>query len=180
MDPRLCAAIVDRLTFNGAIIQTGTDSCFATNTASEAIAALELRHRQRARAEDRIRAARTTGLRNLPLHDTAQNQIWLEIVQIALDLLTWMPLLALTGQARLWEPRRLRLRFFSTAAQLRAYQSEDGAARLSDDAVRGCRRQRIGHCPVSQPVSGARAPSDVAPVVLQRTGSLEPTGRAAR
>jgi hypothetical protein len=24
--PRLCAAIVDRLTFNGAIIQTGTDS----------------------------------------------------------------------------------------------------------------------------------------------------------
>ncbi|MFF4250634.1 transposase [Streptomyces sp. NPDC001663] len=40
-------------------------TCFATNTASEAIAALELRHRQRARAEDRIRAARTTGMRNL-------------------------------------------------------------------------------------------------------------------
>ncbi|GAA2627457.1 hypothetical protein GCM10009863_48030 [Streptomyces axinellae] len=29
-----------------------------------------------------------------------------------------MPLLALTGAARLWEPRRLRLRLFSTAAQL--------------------------------------------------------------
>nr|WP_079060391.1 transposase [Streptomyces bungoensis] len=93
-------------------------TCFATNTASEAIAALELRHRQRARAEDRIRAARVTGLRNLPLHEAAQNQIWLEIVQIALDLLAWMPLLALIGQARLWEPRRLRLRLFSTAAQL--------------------------------------------------------------
>ncbi|MFI2437038.1 IS1380 family transposase [Streptomyces sp. NPDC018693] len=93
-------------------------TCFATNTAGEAIATLELRHRQRARAEDRIRAARATGLRNLPLHDTAQNQIWLEIIQIALDLLAWMPLLALTGQARLWEPRRLRLRLFSTAAQL--------------------------------------------------------------
>lgn len=26
MDPRRCAAIVDRLTFNGAIIETGTDS----------------------------------------------------------------------------------------------------------------------------------------------------------
>lgn len=91
-------------------------TCFATNTASEAIAALELRHRQRARAEDRIRAARATGLRNLPLHDAAQNQVWLEIVQIALDLLAWMPLLALTGAARLWEPRRLRL--LSTAAQL--------------------------------------------------------------
>ncbi|WP_055626842.1 IS1380 family transposase [Streptomyces hirsutus] len=93
-------------------------TCFATNTGGEAIVALELRHRQRARAEDRIRAARATGLRNLPLHDTAQNQVWLEIVQIALDLLAWMPMLALTGQARLWEPRRLRFRLFSAAAQL--------------------------------------------------------------
>ncbi|RKT08187.1 DDE family transposase [Streptomyces sp. 3211.6] len=91
---------------------------FATNTVDVPIAALELRHRQRARAEDRIRAARATGLRNLPLHDTAQNQIWLEIVQIALDLLAWMPMLALTGETRRWEPRRLRLRLFSAAAHL--------------------------------------------------------------
>ncbi|MGW9028055.1 IS1380 family transposase [Streptomyces sp. NPDC055722] len=93
-------------------------TCFATNTNNVTIAALELRHRQRARAEDRIRAARATGLRNLPLHDAAQNQVWLEIVQIALDLLAWMPMLALTGTARRWEPRRLRLRLFSAAAQL--------------------------------------------------------------
>jgi hypothetical protein len=93
-------------------------TCFATNTTAIPIAALELRHRQRARAEDRIRAARATGLRNLPLHHTAQNQIWLEIVQIALDLLAWMPMLALTGGTRRWEPRRLRLRLFSAAAQL--------------------------------------------------------------
>ncbi|MFE7961415.1 IS1380 family transposase [Streptomyces sp. NPDC057413] len=93
-------------------------TCFATNTPDRPIAELELRHRLRARAEDRIRAARATGLRNLPLHHTAQNKVWLEIVQIALDLLAWMPMLALTGQARLWEPRRLRLRLFSAAAQL--------------------------------------------------------------
>ena len=37
-------------------------TCFATNTADLPIAALELRHRQRARAEDRIRAARATGV----------------------------------------------------------------------------------------------------------------------
>lgn len=74
--------------------------------------------RLRARAEDRIRAARATGLRNLPLHRTAQNRIWLEIVQIALDLLAWMPMLSLTGKARLWEPRRLRLRLFTAAGQL--------------------------------------------------------------
>lgn len=29
-----------------------------------------------------------------------------------------MPVLALTGEARRWEPKRLRLRLFSTAAQL--------------------------------------------------------------
>ncbi|GHE13289.1 hypothetical protein GCM10010339_79710 [Streptomyces alanosinicus] len=93
-------------------------TCFATNTLGVPIAVLELRHRQRARAEDRIRAARDTGLRNLPLHDTTQNRVWLAIVQIALDLLAWMPMLALTGQARKWEPKRLRLRLFSAAAQL--------------------------------------------------------------
>ncbi|MFE5690563.1 IS1380 family transposase [Streptomyces sp. NPDC056512] len=93
-------------------------TCFATNTTGEKIEALELRHRRRARAEDRIRGARATGLRNLPLHDAAQNRIWLEIIQLALDLLAWMPMLALTGKARLWEPRRLRLRLFSAAAQL--------------------------------------------------------------
>ncbi|MEV0495923.1 IS1380 family transposase [Streptomyces atratus] len=90
-------------------------TCFATNTSGRPIAELELRHRLRARAEDRIRAARATGLRNLPLHHTAQNRIWLEI---ALDLLAWMPMLALTGKARLWEPRRLRLRLFTAAGQL--------------------------------------------------------------
>jgi Transposase DDE domain group 1 len=75
-------------------------TCFATNTTATPIAQLEPRHRQRARAEDRIRAARDTGLRNLPLHHTAQNQIWLEIVQLSLELLAWMPMLALTGPAR--------------------------------------------------------------------------------
>ncbi|MFI5634974.1 IS1380 family transposase [Streptomyces sp. NPDC051664] len=93
-------------------------TCFATNTTGTAIAALELRQRQRARAEDRIRAARATGLRNLPLHHAASNQLWLEIIQLALDLLAWMPMLALTGQTRRWEPKKLRLRLFSAAARL--------------------------------------------------------------
>jgi hypothetical protein len=60
-------------------------TCFATNTKGSPLADLELRHRRRARCEDRIRGARATGLRNLPLHDTAQNRIWLEIVSLALD-----------------------------------------------------------------------------------------------
>jgi hypothetical protein len=93
-------------------------TCFATNTKGGQLADLELRHRRGARCEDRIRNARDTGLRNLPLHDSAQNQIWLEIISLALDLLAWMSMLALTGNTRRWEPKKLRLRLFAAAAQL--------------------------------------------------------------
>jgi hypothetical protein len=34
-DPRLCAAIVDRLTFNGAIIETGTESYRLAHTMTQ-------------------------------------------------------------------------------------------------------------------------------------------------
>ena len=44
-------------------------TAFATNTTRGQLADLELRHRRRARAEDRIRCAKDTGLTNLPLHD---------------------------------------------------------------------------------------------------------------
>ena len=83
------------------------------------LADLELRHRRRARCEDRIRCAKDTGLRNLPLHDAAANQIWLEVVALAADLTAWTQMLALTGHpARTWEPKRLRLRVFSAAGRL--------------------------------------------------------------
>ncbi len=49
-------------------------TAFATNTGRGQLADLELRHRRRARAEDRIRAAKATGLSNLPLHGFAHNQ----------------------------------------------------------------------------------------------------------
>ena len=41
-------------------------TCFATSTKGRQLADLELRHRRRARCEDRIRCAKDTGLRNLP------------------------------------------------------------------------------------------------------------------
>ena len=85
-------------------------TCFATSTKRGQLADLELRHRRRARCEDRIRCAKDTGLRNLPLQGFTQNQIWCEIVALACDLLAWMQMLALTGPARRWEPKRLRLR----------------------------------------------------------------------
>lgn len=43
-------------------------TCFATNTLTGQLADLELRHRHRTRAKDRIRCAKDTGMANLPLH----------------------------------------------------------------------------------------------------------------
>lgn len=92
---------------------------FATSTRGERIADLELRHRQRARAEDRIRGLKDSGLRNLPLHSFAKNAIWLELVQLAAELLAWTQTLAFDGSiARFWEPKRLRLRVLHVAARL--------------------------------------------------------------
>lgn len=94
-------------------------TAFATNTRHGQLPDLELRHRRRARAEDRIRNAKDTGLANLPLHDFDQNRIWCAIVGLAGELIAWMQLLALPGhEARRWEPKRVRYRIFSTAAQL--------------------------------------------------------------
>jgi hypothetical protein len=62
-------------------------TAFATNTRRVLpLPVLELRHRRRARCEDRIRGAKDTGLTNLPLRDFAQNQIWCAIVSLALAL----------------------------------------------------------------------------------------------
>ena len=55
-------------------------TAFATNTRDGQLPDLELRHRRRARAEDRIRNAKDTGLTNLPLHDFDQNRIWCALV----------------------------------------------------------------------------------------------------
>jgi len=93
-------------------------TCFATGTRKGQLADLELRHRRRARCEDRIRGAKDTGLRNLPLKGYAQNQVWCEIVALACDLIAWMQMLALAGTARRWEPKRLRLRVFAVAGRL--------------------------------------------------------------
>lgn len=93
-------------------------TAFATDARKGQLADLELRHRRRARCEDRIRNAKDTGLRNLPLKGFAANQLWCEIVALASDLLAWTQLLALTGDARRWEPKRLRLRLFSVAGRL--------------------------------------------------------------
>jgi Transposase DDE domain group 1 len=93
-------------------------TAFATDARKGQVADLELRHRRRARCEDRIRNAKDTGLRNLPLHGFAQNQLWCEIAALACELPAWTQMIALTGTARRREPKRLRLRLLAVAGRL--------------------------------------------------------------
>jgi hypothetical protein len=78
----------------------GGRQVLATNAKVGQLADLELRHRRRARCEDRIRAVKDTGLRNLPPHGFAQNQIWCELVAMASELTAWTQIFALDGPAR--------------------------------------------------------------------------------
>jgi hypothetical protein len=126
-------------------------TAFATNTTRGQLADLELRHRRRARAEDRIRAAKNTGLTNLPLHGFAHNQIWVAIVALAVELTAWTQMLALTDhEARRWEPKRLRLRLFSIAGRIarharRVYLRLAGHAPWADLVLTA--HQRLHHLP---------------------------------
>ena len=94
-------------------------TALVTNTGRGQLPDLELRHRRRARCEDRIRVAKDTGLANLPLHGFDQNRIWCALVQLAMHLTAWLQMLAFAEHpARRWEPKRLRLRLFSIAGRL--------------------------------------------------------------
>ncbi|MGO4649909.1 IS1380 family transposase [Nocardia sp. 2YAB30] len=94
-------------------------TAFVTNTGRGQLPDLELRHRRRARCEDRIKAGKDTGMRNLPFKSFAANQIWLALVALALDLTAWMQMLALTcHHARRWEPKTLRLQLLSLPGRI--------------------------------------------------------------
>jgi Transposase DDE domain group 1 len=82
------------------------------------IAALELRHRQHARVEDRIRTAKDRSMRNLPCQDLHTNRAWLELALTAADLSTWAQALCFTGELRKVEPKRLRYRVLHIAGRL--------------------------------------------------------------
>jgi Transposase DDE domain group 1 len=82
------------------------------------IAYLEVVHRGHARVEDRIRAAKDTGLQNLPFSEFTLNEVWLELVLLAQDLTSWGQRLLLTGELARAEPKRLRHRLLHTAGRL--------------------------------------------------------------
>jgi hypothetical protein len=93
-------------------------TCFLTDQDGHDVAALELRHRGRARVEDSIRAGKDTGMRNLPHHAFEHNQTWLELSLIAQDLLTWTKPTCLDSEFANAEPKRLRHRLLHVAGRL--------------------------------------------------------------
>jgi hypothetical protein len=108
-------------------------TAFITDTAPGLVpgqvAGLELRHRQHARVEDRIRELKATGLRNLPCHAFDANAAWLEIILAAADLVTWARLIGFTSHPG---PARAEITTFR-------YRVLHVAARIT----RGARRTRL-------------------------------------
>ncbi|MBO0884952.1 MAG: IS1380 family transposase [Mycobacterium sp.] len=84
------------------------------------LAGLELRHRQHARVEDRIRQAKATGLRGLPFHAFDANAAWLEIIMAATDLVAWTKLIGFTDHPELayCEIQAFRYRVLHVAARI--------------------------------------------------------------
>jgi hypothetical protein len=91
---------------------------FATNARVGQLAFLEARHRAHARVEDRIKAAKDSGLGRLPSREWAINQAWTHIVAVTADLVAWLQLVALDGDLAKAEPKLLRFRMLHVPARL--------------------------------------------------------------
>ncbi|MGH9103482.1 MAG: IS1380 family transposase [Acidimicrobiales bacterium] len=89
-------------------------------TITTGIDALELRHREHARVEDRIRQGKAAGLRNLPCKEVAENNVWLELVLAAADLVCWSKLICFHDDEELarCEIAAFRYRILHIAARL--------------------------------------------------------------
>jgi Transposase DDE domain group 1 len=92
---------------------------FITNQPDPDPTILEARHRPHAHVEDRIRTAKATGLRNLPLFDFDANDAWLTLVMIAQTLVCWAQALLLDDpHLKVAEPKTLRYRLWHVAGRI--------------------------------------------------------------
>ena len=88
-----------------------------TDSAGDALD-LELRQRRHARVENCIKALRDTGLDRMPFRSFAANEVWLELVLAAADLLAWLRLGCLDGELARAEPKTLRYRLLHVAGRI--------------------------------------------------------------
>jgi hypothetical protein len=98
---------------------------------------IERLHRGRANTEDRIRAAKQTGIENLPFREFDLNAIWLELSLIAQDLIAWTQTLCLAS----W--RSANPKPFATGCCTPLVGSP------STPAGRSCASKPAGHGPTS-------------------------------
>ena len=102
-------------------------TCFATSTKGGQLADLELRHRRRARCEDRSAAPRTPACGTCRCTASPRTRSGPRSSPWPATCSPGLQCSPSTGPARRWEPKRLRLRLFSAAGRL----------------VRGSRRLRL-------------------------------------
>lgn len=113
-------------------------------------AGLELRHRQHARVEDRIREAKATGLRNFPCRAWNENAAWLEVVLTAVDLVCWTKLICFADDQALarCEIATFRYRVLHVAARIthgqrRTHLKIDKTWRWAAQIAEGFKRLRM-------------------------------------
>lgn len=96
---------------------------FVTNTpqfgtGALSVQLLDARHRVHARVEDDVRTTQDTGLARLPSKSWQVNKAWCTAITIAVDLICWLRLYALTGTLSKAEPKTLRHRIFTVPARI--------------------------------------------------------------
>ena len=102
-----------------------------TDQTEENIAVIECRHRQHAHVEDRIRDDKDTGLAKFPFKEFQLNQVWLQIVLLAHNLIVWTQALLLDGELATAEPKRLRYQLLHVAGRL-AFSGRRAKLHLQD------------------------------------------------
>ena len=94
-------------------------TAFLTDQTDDDLARLDTRHRGHARVEDRIRTGKDTGMRTLPCDTFDRNALWLQLVFIAQDLMTFAQILGFEpGELRSAEPQQLRYKVLHTPARI--------------------------------------------------------------
>ena len=95
-------------------------TAFLTNSPRWDAPQLDARHRGRGRCENRIKTLKNIGMGKLPFYDFDANQAWASIAALAMNLISWLQLVALpTGHpGGSWDIKRWRYRLFATAGKL--------------------------------------------------------------
>jgi hypothetical protein len=92
-------------------------TAFITDTEGSDLAALDLRHRRRGRAEQIIRDTKACGLARFPFDSATNNDRWMQLTFCANDLLCWARRISLTGPMRRATPKTIRHRLLHIAAR---------------------------------------------------------------